>query len=114
MRAETSAIRTEMDANPCGPVSPERQAVVSQRHPRARGRPPAVVAGDVRLVDVAERGLKLEEPEGGQEGRLVGDGDAVPARPQAEREPERREPAVDREGEEVSHAYDLTGRPGRR
>src|SRR5450755_3209416 len=49
---------TEVDADTRGPVGPERQALIGERHPRARRRPPVVVAGDVSLADVGERCLK--------------------------------------------------------
>jgi hypothetical protein len=60
----------------------------------------------VRLVDVAQRSLQPEKPEPRQEDPVVGDGDAVAARAEAEGEPEGREPFIHGEGEELSH--DLT------
>ena len=103
----------EMDADSRGRVGAERQAVIGERQPRAAGGPPSVMPGDVRLVDVGERGRKPQETEGRLKGSLVGHGHAVPAWPQAERQPERREPPVHGEGEKFSHVTDPTGAPTR-
>src|SRR5947209_13294563 len=94
---------TEMDANSRRPIGPERQPVVDERPSRAGGRPPPVVAGDMSVIDVAERGLHPEEPVGCSECPLVGDGDAVLARTNTEGEPERRKPSIHGVGKELGH-----------
>lgn len=83
-------------------VGPEREAVIDPGPSRTSGGPPPVVAGDVSFIDVAQRSLHTEEPEGRSERPVVGDGDAVLARVEPERDPEGRKPLVDGIAEELS------------
>jgi hypothetical protein len=55
------------------------------------------------LIDIGERSLQFQKPVGRKECPVVGDGDAVLARPKAEWEPEWGESLIHSEGEEVSH-----------
>ena len=67
----------ERNAQPLTMVGAECEPIVGEAEPQANRHVPAVRAGDKRVVDIGDRGLHLESPEGGDEFSLAGDGHAV-------------------------------------
>ena len=64
----------ECDAEALAVVGAERQAVVGEAEAQADGRPPAMGAGDLGVVDVRQRRLDPHPPERRDEHRVVGAG----------------------------------------
>jgi hypothetical protein len=97
----------EMHAHACLVIGPKGQAVVDPGASRTGRGPPSVVAGDVRSVDVGQRGFQTEEPECRSECRGVSDGDSIPAGTQPEWKPESHQPLVHGISKELSDGREL-------
>ena len=67
----------ERNPQPLVMVRAEREPVVGEAEPQPDRGVPTVRAGDESVVDVVERGLYAESPEGRDELAVVGDIDAV-------------------------------------
>src|SRR3984885_4990203 len=92
-----------MDAHPRVVVRSKAQAVVDHGSTNTERGPPAVVPGDVRLSDICQRRLDLEETESRQEQAIVRERDAVFRTPQPEGHQQRQIPPVNSVGKTFGH-----------
>src|ERR1700733_4972205 len=92
-----------MDAHPRVVVRSEAQAIVGHGSANTERGPPAVVPGDVRLSDICQRRLDLEETESRQEQAIVRERDAVFRTPQPEGHQQRQIPPVNSVGKTFGH-----------
>src|SRR5580692_5197395 len=84
----------EVHADSGALVRAESESVVGVGEPWADGGPPAVVAGDVCIVDVLEWRLEFQQPELRDE-RGLRQGHSATSRPKAEGKEQREVPLVD-------------------
>src|SRR5580692_5053248 len=97
----------KMDADASIVVRPKGQPVVDTRHANTTRRPPAVVPGDMGAGDIRHRCRDLEGAEGGDEGTVIRQGDAVAARAQQERQQDGKVALVHCVAEVFAHVSTL-------